>query len=223
MIVETFGRRDTLVNHPILYMIWKSFYEGHHQLFLKDKWLKFDYDVTFTLFTKFPLQILKRVCFVFYLCACKREKVLFVTNLTEWTWSTQSHMAGILPESVHSSHFPLWQSLPKGAEFPTANKLCFVFFVWNSKDSSYTLSTPTRQRYGDAFTETFCKQSSPIPINPGWKERIALQGFGGDLFLIKKIGFYTLECSRGKKYWNLGFNNYSAHILHGFLYLEEKE
>lgn len=86
----------------------------------------------------------------------------------------------------------------KALNFPTANKLCFVFFVWNSKDSSYTLSTPTRQQHGDAFTETFCKQSSPIPINPGWKERIALQGFKGDLFLIKKKGFYTLEHSRGK-------------------------
>lgn len=81
----------------------------------------------------------------------------------------------------------------KALNFPTANKLCFVFFVWNSKDSSYTLSTPTRQQHGDAFTETFCKQSSPIPINPGWKERIALQGFKGDLFLIKKKVFTHLN------------------------------
>lgn len=68
---EISGRRDTLVNHPILHMIWKSFYEGRHQLFLKDKWLKFNDAVTFTLFTKFTLQIHKRVCFVFFfLCVC---------------------------------------------------------------------------------------------------------------------------------------------------------
>lgn len=73
------------------------------------------------------------------LVVCVREKV-FVISLAEWAGGTQSHTAGSLPEGVTI----FWPSLPKTPNLPTANKLCFVFFVWNSKGSFYT-PTPQRQ------------------------------------------------------------------------------
>lgn len=116
-------------------------------------------------------------------CLCKRKCYLSQVWLNGHEAHNHTWQAAFQKVCVRHTFFS-GSHCQKAVNLPMANKLCFVFFVWNSKDSFYTLSTPTRQRHSGAFTETFCKQSSTVPINPGWKEGTALQGCGGGFFLM---------------------------------------